>query len=388
MSTPIVTLDSNYKKVAECAEQMAHIQSRTLSERAAARKKEIAESGLGDMSKLKQAEGHFIDLAVHADSFLDDAAAQEDVGPQEPIYWKSRYAPVVGVMTTSVYGNAPQTIYATQDNFATLTPFAFEVEEVKVPKLALTQDVNRLGQREAGLARQAEVLKLAYQKFIVNSMLAQPLGTDLATSITNYVGAGNPYNGRSVYTLDPTVQATSIETTNIINMSTEGGLTPFVLEAIQAQAFLQQKSVRTLHIPVAGQPWRKLLRAATVVANSAVFGAGVLPNAGLKAIPEAKWADLFDSNLNAGKSMVINWFGETWKIKANNIMPAGYCIVTTDQPAVALYHLLDKSVSTDIVDQRDSYFVGHYEKREIALAQPDPWLRNFMVVNFGATNNL
>jgi len=387
-TTPLITLDCNEKMVASFAEQFAQIQSRSLAERAAARKKEIADSGLSDLSKLKTAEGHFINLAIHADSFLDDAAVQEDVGPNEPIVWKSRYAPTVGVVAASMYGNAPATLYATQDNYATLSPFAFEVEEVKVPKLALTQDVTRLGQREAGLARQAEAIKLKFQQFIINIMLNQAIGTDLATSITNYVTAGNPYQGRTVYMLDPGVQSTSVEASNIVNVSAEGGITPAVLEAIQAQAFLQQKMVRTLHIPVAGQPWRKLLRAATVVANSAVFGSGVLPNAGLKAIPEKKWAELFDSNLNQGKSMAINWFGETWKIKANNLMPAGYGIVTTNEPAVALYHILEKNVSTDVVDQRDSYFVGHYEKREIALAQPDPWLRNFMVVNFGATSNL
>ena len=385
METPIVTLDANRAKVEQYAKEWAELQAKPLSVRADARKKEIADSGDADFSRLKQAEGRFIELAIHQDAFLDDAAVVTDLDAGTPAYWKSRYEPVVGVMTASVYGNAPATLYATQDNYATLTPFAFEAEEVKVPKLALTQDVDRLGQREAGLKRQAEALRLSMQQFTINIMLGAALGTSIVNSVENYA---SPYSGRTVYVVDPNVQSGTYETTNIVNVSSEGGLTPAVLEAIQVQAFLQQRSVRTIHLPVAGLPWRKLLRAATIVANASAFSAGTLPNKDLLAIPQEKWANLFEQNMNAGKSFTMDWFGETWKFKANNLLPQGYAIVTTDQPAVEIFNILEKSVSTDVDDPRDSYFVGHYEKREIAIAQPDPWLRNFMVVNFGNTSNL
>ena len=381
----IPTLDCNQTKVAQFAAELAKIKNRDYAASALARK-EIA-SGLGDFNQLSVAEAHFIDLAVHQDAFLDDAAVQQDVGPGVPIYWTSEYAPTVGASMASVYGSAPATIYQTTNNYATLTSFPFEAEEVKVPKFSLTQDIAKLHLREKGLERQAEALKLLYMRFIINTMLGQPLGLDIPTSVTNYWG-GTPYSGKNVYVLDPGVQSTSVETTNVIDASAELGITMSFLEQVQAQAMLMGRKVRTIHIPVAGQPWRKLLRSATIVANQSVFGAGVLPNAGLKALPEENWKQLFDMNLNAGKSFTLPLFGELWKFKANNVLPQGYCIITTDQPAVALYNILEQSVSTDIVDPRDSYFEGHYEKRQIALVQPDPWLRNFMVAKFGNTTNL
>lgn len=380
------TLDETFARRDAANKEFAEIMARPKSERAAARAKELA-SGTGDLTKLKQAESHFLELAIHQDLFLDDVAVQEDVGPGEPIFWKSRYPNPVGVMTGSVYGNAPATLYATTDYYATLTPFEFEAEEVKVPKLALTQDLNRLGVREAGLMRQQEAVKLAYQKFALNFMMSQPLGLDIPTTITNYFSS-TPYTGRNVYVIDPGVQATTVETTNILDQSAEAGIDLAVLEAIQAQAMIMGKTVRTIHIPVAGQPWRKLLRHATVVANASVFGAGVLPNAGLKAVPESKWASILDTNLNQGKEIRFNALGQEWHLKANNVFPQGYGVVTTTEPAVVQYNILDKSVETDVVDQRDSYFVGHYVKKVIAFAQPDPWVRNFMLVKFGNTNGL
>jgi hypothetical protein len=384
----IICLPANQAKAEAASKEWDAINARTLAERAASRKKEIADSGDSDFTRIKAAEGRFIQLAIHQDYFLDDAAIQTDLFVNDAPYWKSRYENPVGVVTASVYGNAPRMLYTVADNYAALTPFTYEAEEVVVPRLSLTQDIDALGLREAGLRRQAEFMQLAHQKFVLNIAMNQPLGTDIATTITNYTGT-SPYTGRTVYVADTGVRSCTYETTNILDMSAEGGLTPAVLEALQTQAFLQGgRTIRTLHVPVEGLCWRKFLRSATVVANSAVFGAGVLPNAGLKAIPEAKWADVFDSNLLAGKSFNINYFGQTWKIKANNLLPQGYCLATTDQPMVEVFNIMSKSVSTDLDDPRDSYFTGHYEKREIAIAQPDPWLRNFIAFKIGATSNL
>jgi len=187
--------------------------------------------------------------------------------------------------------------------------------------------------------------------------------------------------------IDPGVQSGTYETSNIINASAEGGLTPSVFDLILTQEQLSGRKVRTIHIPVAGLPWRKLMRYATIVANASSFGAGTNSNPDLSSIPAEEWTKLY--RMDMGKAMegglVIEIFGNTYKIKANNALPQGLCICTTDEPAAEIFNVTDRSLSYDIKNPAMPYFESHGEKRMMAVAVPDPWQRNWFLLNIGNT---
>ena len=385
-----ITLDANLPRVLKEREEYAAFMSKPLEERAESRKELAANNpGLGadtgHFSRISLAEGKFIDLAIHKDTFLDDAALRSDVDASTPIAWKSRYAPTMGVTTGSVYGHAPQHLYQTQDNAAFLTPFVVDVEETKVPTMALTQDPEKLGQRQAQLERQAEALRLKMEQFLVNVMTGQPLGTDLAKSVYNYITTiSNPYAGKTVYVVDPGVETGTYETSNIISNTAEGGLTPAVFDSIITQEMLSGRQVRTIHVPKRGLPWKQLIKFATVVANASVFSAGNPSNAALQSVPASDWEKIWKTDLAKALDggLIIEVFGRTFKIKANNALPKGCAILTTDEPAAEVFNVTDRSFSYDVNDPREPFFVSHGEKRMLAMAQPDPWVRNWFALAF------
>jgi hypothetical protein len=382
-----VTLDANQAKVEAARTEFAEFISKDLNVRAQGRK-EIA-SGDGDFTRISLAEGRFIDLAIHKDTFLDDAAIMTDVQAATPVAWKSRYAPTAGFTTASVYGGPARHLYATQDQAQFIQTFPVEVPEVMVPRMSLTQDIEALGIRTAGLLRQAEALKIHQEALLVNVMLQQPLGTDLAASVTAYRNGANPYLNKTIYIADPGVQNGTYETSNIIDASAYGGLEVATIDALITQGILTKRQVRTIHMPVTGMPWRKLVRQATIVSGSTVTAPASV-NPGLQALPAAEWQKMFSMNfddiMNGG--LTIQLMGHTFKLKANNALPAGLCIVTTDQPAAEIFNVTDFSVSGDLEDPRQPYFAGHYEKRQWGIAVPDPWYRNFYILDCGTTSNL
>jgi len=376
----ILTLPANQARVEKANAEYAKIVGRSFAERATLRNQEFA-SGDADFTRIKTAEGRFIDLAIHKDTFADDFALMTDLDVTDIPIWKSRYEPVVGITTGSVYGGPTSTLYATKDNYATLQPFVIDVEDVRVPKLALTMDPDKLGQRSAALERQAEALKLKLETFVINIAMGQPLGQDLATTVSTYFSNGNSYTGKTVYVADPGVQSGTYETTNLIDVHTEGGLTPTVAEAIASQDQLTGRMSRTIHFAKAGLPARKLYRYATVVADQ---GSGET-NPGLRAIPTSAWEDVWNSNFSKG--VILNWFGSTMKFKSNNALPQGYGVVTTDQPAAEVFNILSMATSGEFqADPRDQFFSTHWVKRQMAICTPDPWLRNFYVVSYGNTS--
>jgi hypothetical protein len=384
--TEFITLDANQERALADRKLFAEMSAKSPLERANSRK-EIA-AGDGDFTRVSLSEGQFIDLAIHKDTFLDDAALRSDVSAETPIAWKTRYQPVVGVTTGSIYGGGIRTLYQTQDNAEFLTPFVVDVENVMVPTMALTQNVAKLGQRDAALARQAEALRLKMETFLVNFMTGQPIGTDLATSITNYCNVVNPYGNKTVYVVDPGVQSGTYETSNIVDASAQAGITPTTFELLLAQEELSGRRVRTIHIPKAGLPWRRFMRYATIVANASSFGAGAASNPNLAGVP----MDQFSKNFNMDLSkvleggLIIEMWGRQYKIKANNALPQGYCICTTDQPAAEIFNVTDRSISYDLENKAEPYFQEHGEKRMMAVAVPDPWQRNWFALKIGNTN--
>lgn len=381
---PVHTLPANQARVEAQRAEYDKIKSISLKDKAAARAKEFASSD-ADFTRIKEAEGRFIDLAIHKDTFLDDFAITTQMDVSEIPVWKSRYAPMVGVTTGTLYSAPLQNLYATRDNYATLTPFVVDADDIRVPAMALTQDIDKLGIRQAGLERQAEAMTIKMEQFTLNIALAQPLGQDLATSVVNYFAAGNSYTGKTVYVADPGVQMGTYETTNLIDVHNEGGITPTVIEALSVQDALTGRKTRTIHFAKAGLPWRKLMRYATVVADQ---GAGSTTNPGLRAIPTSAWNEVWNSNFNEG--IVVNWFGSTVKFKQNNALPQGYAIVTTDQPGAEVFMIQGMNSGSDEYqsDPKDKFFSTHWMKQELAIATPDPWIRNFYVVNYGLTGGL
>jgi hypothetical protein len=233
----------------------------------------------------------------------------------------------------------------------------------------------------AALDRQAEALRLKLETFVVNIAMGQPLGTDLASTVSTYYSQAESYTGKTVYVADPGVQSGTYETTNLINASSEGGLTPAVAEAITVQDQLTGRIARTIHFAKQGLPARKLYRYATVVADQ---GSGET-NPDLRGIPASAWEDVWNSNFTRG--VVLNWFGATLKFKSNNALPQGYGLVTTDQPACEVFNILSMSTQGEFQsDPRDQFFSTHWVKRQMAICTPDPWLRNFYVIAYGNTS--
>jgi len=377
-------IDEARPQLTKLRAEYAAIVGTDLSVRASARKEvaDAAAAGSGDFSAVGISEGRFIDVAIHKDRFLTDAAIVTGLDVETPTVWKTRYAPVVGVATGSVYGSPFTTMYITQDNWATLTPFVIDSEQTLVPKMALTQDPEVLGQRQAALERQAEALGLQEETMLISVLCQQPLGTDIPTSVTNQMAISSPYANRTVYVLDPGVQSGTVETSNNINVSSENGLTFAVAEAVADQAYLSKRQPRTVHIPVAGLPWRTLMRTATLVATTYPSGTA---NPDLKVVPPSKWEEIWNSNFYNG--VVLNWGGYNLNFKTNNVLPQGYGIITTNQPAAEVFNVKGRSLDIDIeTDARNPYFVSHYSKREVAICVPDPWLRNIWFINFGSTS--
>jgi hypothetical protein len=392
VTDPFITLDANMARSLADRQAYAELVNKPIEERVAVRK-ELADAstpggfGSGDFTAVRLSEGKFIDLAIHKDTFLDDAAIRSDVAAETPLAWKTRYAPVCGIVTGGLYGSAPRHLYQTSDNYQFLQTFPVDVPEVTVPAVALTQDPAKLGQRDAGIARQAEAVRLAEETFLVNFMTQQPLGTPLGQSVYNYAtGVANPYNGKTVYVVDPGVESGTYDTTNIINQSTEAGLTPKCVFEVITQTMLSDRHVRTIHVPKKGLPWRQLMLEATVVANASVFSAGQRTNPNLNSIPASEWEKLWQTDMSKALEggLIISIFGETFKIKANNVLPQGVAIITTDEPAAEVYNVTGPghSYELDVVDPRNPAFVGHIAKRHMAVAVPDPWVRNWFCLIF------
>jgi hypothetical protein len=256
-----------------------------------------------------------------------------------------------------------------------------DAEEVTVPKLGLTQSPEKLGQRTAALERQAEALKLQLETFLANIITGQPLGTDLKTSFYNYATGSNPYTGKTVYVVDPGVQSGTYETSNIIDGSAEQGWTPTSFDLVVTQLMLTGRSIRTIHVPKKGLPWKKLIRYATIVANASSFSAGQPSNPNLAGIPAEEYLKLYRTDMTTALEggLIVDIWGHRFKLKANNALGTGVSVITTDEPAAEFFNVTGGlgSFSYDIEDPRNPFFVSHGEKRQIMIAAPDPWVRNW-----------
>ena len=385
-----ITLPANQARKEAELQELASMESRSIGDRLKARADYLHEcaSGDGDITRIPLADGRFIELAIRKQSFLDDIALRTDTTAETPLAWKSEYDPVVGVTTGSTYGMGTTTLYATQQNHAFLNPFFYDSTSQAIPTMAFNQDVNKLRLRDKANARLIEALRLREETFLVNVLTEQPMGTDIPTCITNYWSAGASYSNKTVYVADPGVQSGTYETTNLIDASVEAGFTPAVFEYLLIQQMMTGRTVRTIHCPTQGFPLRKLLRAATVVANASNFTSGNAPNTSLESVPVAQWEKLYNMDISSAmqQGVTLDFFGNRFKVKSNNVLPQGYCIVTTDQPAAEWFNVTDRSVSVDLADEKNPFFTQRFEKRMAAIGAPHPWVRNFWILKIGNTS--
>jgi hypothetical protein len=351
----------------------------SLSERAkGAAEQASAEENAGYQGAvtIQQAEATYIDLNIRAFSGLAEHFCQFiplQIG-EVPIY-KYRQDYEVRINMGHLAGGPPMVKFQTVQSGVQVTPFQYFSEEILVPNLVNASfNIGKFHEKEKALARIANDMAIAKQQYIINTLLSQPLSNTIAASLAAYY-VSTPYVGRTPYLLDNFVDPGSVETTNILNVVVEGGLTRNVFRAIRSQSILQQRTAKSLFIPVTGKPWEAYWNQASIVAAQTGASGNANP---VSAIPPSKWAEAADLGFSEnGQSM--SWFGMNLWIQPINLFPQGYFLVATDAPALMGWDQLDMAISDeDPLGGKDRQLAKRYEARSIALAQADTQLRAFI----------
>lgn len=374
--------DGNRERIEAARTKLGEVLTRPRQERLAARKKVYEEqAGRAGVITINQADATFIDLNIHAFDQMGQAFAEfATLQFGQAAEYKTRQEYALGVNMGHLAGGPPATLFHTSQAGVQVQPFAYFSEEFLVPNLVNAQfNLEKFKERDIALARVARDMRLARQQYIINTMLNQPLSQSVATSVTTYFGLSAPWNNRTVYVLDPGVQSGSVVTTNNIDDHTEGGLTKNVFKSIRTycnQAPMTEDgavSPRSLFIPIAGAPWEAYWNQASIVGYST---GNQDPG---KAIPANKWDEAVGMSFEQNGAY-MNWFGTTVFVQPTNILPAGYCLLATNKPAVLGWDQYSASVSREQELFRDATMNRRYEARSMALAQPDPLAANFAVI--------
>ena len=377
--------DGNRERIETARTKLAEVMLRPRQERLAARKALYEEqAGRAGVVTINQADATFIDLNVHAFDQMGQAFAEfATLQFGQAAIYKTRQEYAIGVNMGHLAGGPPSTLFHTDQNGVQVQPFAYFSEEFLVPNLVNAQfNLQAFKERDIAMARVARDMRLARQKYILNTMLNQPLSQDVATSITTYFALSAPWDNRSVYVLDPGVQAGSLVTTNNIDDSSEGGLTKNVFKSIRTYCNKapmtdnEATSPRSLFVPIAGAPWEAYWNQASIVGFNAT-GSSNLDTT--KAIPANKWDEAVGMSFETN-GCYMNWFGTTIFVQPTNILPAGYCLLATNKPAVLGWDQYEQSFSAEEGQFKDRAMNRRYEARSMALAQPDPLASNFAVL--------
>lgn len=377
--------DGNRERIEAARTKLSEVMTRPRHERLAARKKVYEEqAGRAGVITINQADATFIDLNIHAFDQMGQAFAEfATLQFGQAAVYKIRQEYAIGVNMGHFAGGPPSTLFHTSQAGVQVQPFAYFSEEFLVPNLVNAQfNLEAFKERDIALARVARDMRLARQKYILNTMLNQPLSQDVATSVTTYFGLSAPWNNRTVYVLDPGVQSGSVVTTNNIDDHTEGGLTKNVFKSIRTycnQAPITDEgatSPRSLFVPIAGAPWEAYWNQASIVGYSAV-GSSNLDTT--KAIPANKWDEAVGMSFEQNGAY-MNWFGTTVFVQPTNILPAGYCLLATNKPAILGWDQYSASVSAEQEQFKDRAMNRRYEARSMALAQPDVLAASFAVI--------
>jgi hypothetical protein len=341
-------------------------------------------SSIAGVAELNTLEGEYFNLAIYRDSPVLDFVEMRNLPVGTLPFYRTRYSPATGFFAGSINAMGSTYYYATQDAGQTVTPFTIQSDEIMVPNLHPIYDMEKLQQRAEALKRLAIDMNIA----IVNANLNTVFGatnvvtTDPAAAIVSYFGTGGAFGGKNVYVLDPGVQPGSVPAVNVYDLTAENGLTKKVYQQINDWSILMGRTVRKIYVPsasVGGYPvWRAMQDQAAIVALTTGQGN---QNPG-KAVTADSWAKFQRDDY---RSVVgVDWFGLNVDIERQNWLPAGYCLVLTDQPASIMWDRLHLETGEDRVGTLEVPVTGYMsrrsEARNIATVRPDFLLRNFMVI--------
>lgn len=377
--------DANRARLVHAREKLAETMLRDPRERIAARKQYEEQAGQAGVVTINQADATFIDLNVYADDSIGAAftGAFSQLNFGQAAVYKTRQNYPIAVYIGNLAAGPPSMQFATVQQGVQVQPFQYFSKRFLVPNLVSpAYDLEKFQEKEEALKRVAKDMLLARQQYIINTVLNQPLNQPIATSVVNYYSTV-PFNNRTPWVLDPQVQTDSVPTTNIFNLTTEGGLTRNVFKTIrtycnQAPALADDGEMgsyglepRALFVPVSGAPWEAYWNQASIVGYSAV-GSSNLDTT--KAVPQDKWEQAVGMSFSRNGAY-MNWFGTNIFVQPTNILPKGYCLLATDRPAILGWDQMSNSVSKE----GDSFdnpvgFNTRFEARSIALAQPDPFV--------------
>ncbi len=377
--------DKNVQRFEAARNALATVITTDPAERANARKKFYEEqAGMAGVVTINQAEATFIDLNVFAYDTLSNSFAEwTDLKFGEAAVYKERTEYPIGVNMGHLAGGPPQQLFHTAQTGTQVQPFQYFSKKFLVPNLVNAQfNLEKFKEKDVALARVARDMRLARQQYVINTMLNQPLNLPIATSIVNYFGT-TPFSGRTPFVLDPGVQSAAVVTTNVIDDHTEGGLTKNVFQSIVDYCRLAPDNIlgatvpRSFFIPKAGSPWVSYWNQASIVGYTTV---GSSNQDTTKAIPPDKWEAAVGMSFENGGAY-MNWFGTNVFVQPVNNLPQGYCLLSTNKPAVLGWNQLERNYT----NERDGLIEDiamneRYEARSIALAQPDPLLPNFAVI--------
>lgn len=361
------------------------VHNRTDEEKAAVLEKRKALSAIGGVAELMSIEGDYYKLNVYRDSPILDFVEMRDLPLGAVPLYRTRYMTPVGFYAGSTNAMGASLRYATNDAVTQIFPFTVQTDEVVVPNISAVYDMARLEQRQAALERLAHDLQIALVNINLNTMLratGNVITYDPAQAIQDYItNSTGSFTGKNVFVLDPGVQTSSMPSTNGFNLSSEGGLTKNVFQTINDFRLKAKRRIRKIYVPSAdgGTPvWRAMQNEASIVALTTGQGNQNPANA----IPDNFWKEFQTKDFSG--VVTVNWFGLDVAIEVQNWLPAGYCLVLTDQPCSIMWDRLSLATGQDLAGTLEVPINGYEsrrsEARQIATVQPDFCLLNFMVL--------
>ncbi len=363
---------------------MTAIESATPEERAQKLEMRKALSAFAGVAELQGAEGDYMMLNIYRDSPTLDFVEMRNLPLGALPFYRTRYTTPIGFYMGSVNAAGSTVYYATNDFGQTVTPYVIQSEEVMIPNLNAIYDMQKLDQRQIALQRLAHDMQIAIINANLNTVFgaADVVSTDPAVSIVSYYTGGGSFSGQNVYVLDPGVVAAGYPTTNVYNLSTEGGLTKHVFQALNDYNIQAGRQIRKIYVPsagVSGYPvWRSLQDSATLVALTTGQGNQNPSNA----VPAEMWSQFQRSDWRS--VVTVDWFGLRVDIERQNWLPPGYILVLTDQPASIMWDRLDLATGEDRAGTLEVPVNGYMSRRSeadnIATIRPSFALRNFLVI--------
>lgn len=371
-------LPTTANRVLSARQALADQAARNYDDRIKAHKQRIRDeqASRAGVVTINQAEVTFIELNIWAFDTLGESfaeTAQLQFG-QQAVY-KNRYHRPIRVNLGNLAGNPPGFNFLTVQSHTDVPTFEYFSEEYEVPNLVNTQyDLEKFQEKEEALKRVAHDLRLYRQKLTLNMMMGAPLTQTLATTFANYY-ASTPYSGRLPFVADADIPAGAIPQTNILNSIAEGGLTRNVFKQQRTWANQMDRELRSMFVPTAGAPWEAYWNQASIVGYSATGNSNLDTS---KAIPPSQWEDAIRMGFKKNGAL-MNWFGSTIFVQPVNILPQGYCLISTDQPAVLIWDKLQDAVSDEERIFGNRNMNRRYERRSLGIAQPDLFLTHFLL---------